>query len=70
MMLFQSTLKDIENNKSQNDESVDKSFLSLNELMMTQAKKILIVDDEQYNIDAIEIILEHVCGIEVEFICT
>ena len=38
--------------------------------MMAQAKKILIVDDEQYNIDAIEIILEHVCGIEVEFICT
>ena len=70
MMLFQSTLKDFENIKSQNDESVDKNFLSLNELMMAQAKKILIVDDEQYNIDAIEIILEHICGIEVEFICT
>ena len=39
-------------------------------MMAAQTKKILIVDDEQYNIDAIEIILEHVCGIEVEFICT
>ena len=30
---------------------------------------ILIVDDEQYNIDALEIILQHVCGIQIDSIC-
>ena len=33
-------------------------------------KRILIVDDEQYNIEAIKIILQHVCGIDIENICS
>ena len=54
--------------KRRNSMTVRLNF-NIDKIQNSQNKKILIVDDHNFNNNAIKIILEHICGLDVDKIC-
>jgi len=54
---------------NQNNETCEEPLISNNNSSQNVQKRILIVDDQQFNIEAIIIILKYGLGIDAENIC-